>query len=346
MNPFIERDRITNPQRFAGRWRELSIIFDRLETHRPVLITGSPAIGKSSLLTHIVQSAAIAMEQLDLRAYYVDLAVLTSEVDFYELVVKALQNRGNTAAALEVALLTVDGPVLLCLDNADAAITAGWGELLLERLVRMVRSRRARRVGDAAQQGNDGVSLMLVAAVTGPAPQLSEPFAALNLGAFAPAEVRLVAEAYLDSADVAFSPEDLHNLADLSARHPAYLQRAAFHLFQAKIQPGYDWRAAYRQEVRERPIPGAALPPSMFESERGASESILADDDQAEITSAVRPEALQSQGMGGFLVVMLTLAMALIVFQASGNWWLAGGTLVAVLAVVVTIERRRTKPEL
>jgi hypothetical protein len=157
--------------------------------------------------------------------------------------------------------------------------------------------------------------------------------------------VRLVAAAYLDDANVTFSPEDLRNLADLSARHPAYLQRAAFHLFQAKIQPGYDWRTAYLQEVRERPVPGAALPPGVFESERGVSESDLTYDDQDQDASAVRPEALQTQGMGGFLVVMLSLAAALIVFQVSGNWWLAGGTFVAGLALVVAIERRRTRPE-
>ena len=50
INPFIERGRITDPGRFAGRWSELSLIFERLEASRPVLISGPPGIGKSSLL--------------------------------------------------------------------------------------------------------------------------------------------------------------------------------------------------------------------------------------------------------------------------------------------------------
>ena len=35
-NPFTERGRITDPSRFAGRWSELSLLFERLESSRPL----------------------------------------------------------------------------------------------------------------------------------------------------------------------------------------------------------------------------------------------------------------------------------------------------------------------
>src|SRR6266542_7149639 len=86
INPFTERGRITIPEHFAGRWSELSLIFERLEAGRPVLISGGPAIGKSSLLTHIVQSAAVNLEIPELRAYYLDLRGAESAAQIYATV--------------------------------------------------------------------------------------------------------------------------------------------------------------------------------------------------------------------------------------------------------------------
>src|SRR5437868_1188919 len=163
-SPFTERGRITDAAHFAGRWSELSLIFERLEAGRPVLLAGPPGVGKSSLLTHIVQSAAVNLELPELRAYYLSLIGATGAADVYRVVVAALRGRGDTLAALEVALVAADGPVLLCLDDAQTAIAAGWGEGLLEALARVVR----------------GGHLLLVAAMAGAPPLFSEPFATIS----------------------------------------------------------------------------------------------------------------------------------------------------------------------
>src|SRR5262245_12854060 len=94
MNPFTQRGRITDPQRFAGRWAELSLIFERLEVGKPVLVAGAPGIGKSSLLTHIVQSAAVNLELPELRAFYLDLASAESAAQIYRAIAEALGERG------------------------------------------------------------------------------------------------------------------------------------------------------------------------------------------------------------------------------------------------------------
>src|ERR671925_1798019 len=99
-NPFTERDRITEPARFAGRWSELSLIFERLEAGRPVLLAGPPGIGKSSLLTHVVQSAAVNLELPEMHAYYLNLRGAERAADVYRVVVEALKLRGDTLAAL------------------------------------------------------------------------------------------------------------------------------------------------------------------------------------------------------------------------------------------------------
>jgi hypothetical protein len=326
INPFTERGRITAPARFAGRWSELSLIFERIENARPVLLAGPPGIGKSSLLTHVMQSAALNLDRPELRSYYLDLRVTPDAATVYRLVVAALGQRGDTLAALEVALLDAGGPVLLCLDNVEAAIAAGWGEGLLEALARVVR----------------GGGLLLVAAVNGPAPRLSERFATINMGALAATEVRLLTEAYLDNTGVSFTPMELRTLTDLSVAHPAYVQRAAFHLFASKLDPTIDWRAAYLAEARSRPVPGAPLPASVFEGQQTRRvEQSFYGEEQYSATSSV-PQQLALPETAPVLAFAFPLLAALLLLVLTGNLPLALVIVVlGMLGVILGLRRRR-----
>ena len=301
-NPFIQRTRIVDAARFAGRWRELSLIFDAIEARRPVIVTGPPGIGKSSLLTHITASAAVHLEEPLLPSFYMALHEAATPEDVYETVLQALGIPGATSAALEVALLEMETPVLLCLDDAHRALDAGWGDTLLNTLARIAR----------------GGQLILVVASAGEMPLLSERFASVRLGAFAPAEVRLFAETYLEGTGVRFTPAELRLLSNLSAGHPAYLQRAAYHLFESR-RDGRDWRAHFLVEARERPIPGAPLPPEAFEGGEGdggikprygtlQTKRSVADDAPFRL-----PEA------PGALLLMIVPLAALLVFVTVSN---------------------------
>jgi hypothetical protein len=340
VNPFTQRSRITDPARFAGRWRELSQISERLEQRRPVLLAGGGGVGKSSLLTHVAQSAGVVLERPDLESLFVDLAVLPNAAACYQLLVSALGSRGDSPAALELALIEADGPVLICLDNADAALAAGWGEDLLERLARMARSSAAARRGGIALPGTGDIDMLLVAAVGPRAPQLSEPFAVITLGALPAAELRLITEAYLDGTGVEFSPAELRDLATLSAGHPAYLQRAAFHLFKSRAEPGYDWQAAYLAEARAMPVIGAPLPNSVFE---GESDSRGEESSYGEfVGDGERPELFQrsSGDIGPLIATVLPLILAIASAGLSGIWWV--GLLVGALgyAIVILLLRK------
>jgi hypothetical protein len=343
INPFTERGRIIDPTRFAGRWSELSLIFERLEAGRPVLLAGPPGIGKSSLLTHVVQSAAVNLELPEMHAYYLNLRGAERAADVYRVVVEALKLRGDTLAALEVALLAAADPVLLCLDDAQTAIAEGWGEELLEALARVARGGR----------------LLLIAAVEGAPPLLSERFATISLGALAATEVRLLAEAYLDSSGVSFTPAELRELADLSAAHPAYIQRAAFHLFQSKLDPSVDWRAAYFAEVRDRPVPGAPLPSAVFEGERRkrVEQSVYGEELYAGTSAA--PQPLQLPEVSPVLALVCPVLAAALLLILTGSLPLA--LLVSVAGLVamglwlrrghdrssqLSDQRRKTKDEM
>jgi hypothetical protein len=307
-NPFTERGRITDPSRFAGRWSELSLLFARLEAGRPVLVVGTPGIGKSSLLTHVTQAAAVNLQMPDLHAYYLDLRRAESADEIYRTVAAALGHAGDTLAVLELALLEARAPVLLCLDNAQRPLAEGWGVTLLEALARVARS----------------TALFLMVATEGTPPLLSEPFAIIRLGALAQAEVRLLVESYLDDDQVAFTPAELRQLIELSAAHPAYVQRAAYHLYQSKLDPSIDWRAAYLLEARERPIPGAPLPPAIFEGRR---QDQVAQSSYGEISSEQSPSGpiqLPLPDAAPILILLAALILALLAYLLSGSLLLAG----------------------
>jgi hypothetical protein len=307
-NPFTERGRITEPSRFAGRWSELSLLFERIESSRPVLIVGAPGIGKSSLLTHVTQAAAVNLEMPDLRAFYLDLSGAESAAEIYRTVAMALGHPGDTLAVLELALLEARAPVMLCLDNAQGPLAEGWGEMLLESLARVAR----------------GAGLYLVVATEGVPPLLSEPFAIIRLGALAQTEVRLLVEAYLDDDEIEFTPSELRQLIELSAAHPAYVQRAAYHLYQSKLDPSIDWRAAYLAEARVRPIPGAPLPPAIFEGRRNndnVAQSGYGDVEGAQAPSG--PAQLPLPDATPILILLAALIPALLAYLISGSLPLA-----------------------
>jgi hypothetical protein len=337
INPFTERGRITNPERFTGRWRELSLIFDKLEQGRPVMIAGSPGVGKSSLLTHVAQAAAAVLEEPNLDTLYLDLAVLDSTTQCYKLIVEALGNAGHSPAALEVALLDAPDPVLICLDNVNSAVAAGWGEEVLNRLGRLARSGAAFRTGGPLDKG--AIDLLLVAAAEGQAPALSENYAAVALGAFASSEIRLFTEAYLDGTGVKFSAGEVASLERLSAGHPAYLQRAAYHLYLAYMRPDYNWQTAYLEEARTAPIAGAPLPPAVFEGEQSSSESSRYGDMGGAPLPGELPIRIDIASMRDVGLVLAVCAAALIAYQLFGNLWLALTVLVVGIAAVIGIGR-------
>jgi hypothetical protein len=215
--------------------------------------------------------------------------------------------------------------VLLCLDDAQVAIAAEWGVTLLESLARAVR----------------GGALALVVAVEGRAPELSERFATISLGVLAATEVRLLADAYLDGTGVSFAPAELREIAELSAGHPAYVQRAAFHLFQSKIDPSVDWRTAYLVEARSRPVPGAPLPPAVFSGQGQGRLAQSAYGDESYPAAAAVPQMHAVPEMPPVLPLVAGLLAALLVVAIAGSWLPAAlaGVLVG-LAALLWIRRR------
>ncbi len=342
-NPFTERGRITNPAKFIGRWREVSLIFDQIERRRPVLIGGAPGIGRSSLITHIAQSAGAVLEIPDLIALSLDLAVLDDAATTYRLIAREFGVRGTTINDVETGLKRTPHPVLIALDNTQAAVGTGWGEELLERLARLARRSAPSYAGGIGVGLADSFDLILVATHTGTLPALSEPFAGVGLGALAPTEARLLIEAYLEGTEVEFSPATTYELVRLSASHPAYLQRAAYHRFIAEQDPTYDWRARYLAEAREQPVPGAPLPPEAFvgDGTPNVASSVYGELESVQASqSAPSPPA---EGIVPLVAALIPLLIGLGTLQYTGNWLLAALTLGAGYGLAWLFQRPRAK---
>jgi hypothetical protein len=137
---------------------------------------------------------------------------------------------------------------------------------------------------------------------------------------------------------VRFSAAELREVATLSVRHPAYVQRAAFHLFRSHTQPDYDWRAAYLAEADERPVPGAPLPPAIFEGDEAGA--VLAFYGDYAGTGGRPPlEKRQIGGMADLLALVVPFVAVLLAWELSGNWLLSGGVLFGSVAVVFLVGR-------
>lgn len=347
MNPFTPRGRIVDPTNFIGRWGELSVIFDQLAAGQPVLVSGMPAVGKSSLLTHIAQSAAVNLERPDLRGYYLDMAVLPDAATCYKLMTRALGGSGDSPAALEVALLATDEPAVFCFDNAGEAINAGWGSDLLERVGAIARTSLQPRAAlplpadyrpaDSNSLAGYEFRMYVVAAMGGTPPPLGGRYRQVGLGAMTMSEVRLLTEAYLDDTGVQFSAHDVRDLADVSLGHPAYLQRAAYHMYIGHTQPGYDWRAAYLDEARDTPVVGAPLPPPVFDGERVSwAQSAYGF---AAHEAYFIPRKLEIGDSHEPLLVFAPLLIALVAYALTSNIWLALATLLVAVAIAWLVSR-------
>lgn len=321
------------------------MVFERIERRRPAMLAGAPGVGKSSLITHVAQSAGAVMEIPGMRALFLDLAVLPDAATCIGLIVRALGGIGQAMEDLELALAEEGHTVLVCLDNVDSAISAGWGESLLERLARLARRSVPVYPGGIAPPGAGEFDLLLVAAAGREPPPLSEPFGTVTLGAMPSSELRLLCEAYLDGTGVEFSPAEMRELGRLSAGHPAYIQRAAYHLFLAHSDPSYGWRAAYLAEARDHPVPGAPLPPAIFSGEGSGAqvESVYGDAEEgAEGVGWPDLPERQIEGQGALIAALAPLILALLALQISGSLLAAAALFIVGYSAIAFFARKRS----
>src|SRR5215475_11276457 len=73
LNPFTNRNAITNPDEFFGREQEIGEIISRLRSMQSLSVVGERRIGKSSLLYHLAQTGWLKIYDPAYRFFYFDL---------------------------------------------------------------------------------------------------------------------------------------------------------------------------------------------------------------------------------------------------------------------------------
>jgi hypothetical protein len=236
-NPFGEIRPIRDEARFIGRRAEMERLFRLLE-RGSVVVEGEPKIGKTSFL----HRAAARWEARGGRVLgFVDVQELDGVEELIAELCDLLGCGQVDRRTLRRRLKTARG--LLLIDEMDA----GPRHDLTVREFEMVR---------AALSANPDLRLLVATRIplrrVFPDDGNGSPFynylQPLELGPFTEAEARaLLAHPWAAEAP-RFDEATVATLLRLARGHPFRLQRAAYHRYEARRDPAYDWLRHYHQD--------------------------------------------------------------------------------------------------
>jgi hypothetical protein len=224
LNPFCDRGRINDPDRFFDRRRILRELRQMLAAGKNVSLVGDRQIGKSSLLYHLYQTGAEWVSEK--TVLYLDLQQVLDEKDFCDEVLEGLGEEPGDPRALKRVLRRQ--PLVLLLDEVEKLNRPEFAQNLHDLL-------RALAQGDnltlAVASYRPLVEVFPPSAPTSP---LYSIFIAKRLGPFIPAEARDFLSRRLEGTGVVFTTTEISQLIEMSEGHPARLQRRACTLFDQK----------------------------------------------------------------------------------------------------------------
>lgn len=273
MNPFFNRQRITDPTYFQGQARQVEQLCSAIATHQCRALVGERKLGKSSLLTHVARPEVLSAYGLAPERHtcvYLDLEAMASagRDDFWLELLEGLHAgmpdgdlRSAVAAQLdtgEVRFMTVrrllrrlhgsGQNLVLCLDEFEALARNPrfepdfYGELrsLAGEFGVVLLTASKRSLYDLTYEHAD---------------TLSSPF--FNIFSELPLRLWPLPEARALLANLSalgarpFEPRDIEYLLDLAGPHPFFLQLAAAQLFDIPTGAGERPADAY-ELVRKR----------------------------------------------------------------------------------------------
>ncbi|HMQ53091.1 MAG TPA: TIR domain-containing protein [Anaerolineae bacterium] len=230
-NPFGDRGRITNPDRFFGRQELLSQIFEGLSQGTNLSLVGESQIGKSSTLSMICH---LAPEYLGIpvgNIAYISLEWVDDEDDFYEALCDGLNI--ELARGFKLTRSMRGGHYLVCLDEIEKMTWDGF----------TVRVRSHLR---GLADGQDA-PITLVIASRSPlerlfpdSPEMDSPLAGIcrqiNVQPFSPHLARAFILDRLQGTGVSFSEEQISDIIAESQGRPGLLQQVAANLYRQIVK--------------------------------------------------------------------------------------------------------------
>lgn len=235
LNPFTTTLAIREADRFIGRKVEIHRLLTLLQ-RSSVAVEGEPKIGKSSLLWHL---ARIWKGRV---INPINCMNLENDDDFFQQIAEALELDRFDWRSIRRALNNQS--ILLLIDELDVAP---------EKKLHQSQLNRFRPICE----NNPGFKIVAVSRrplrEVFPDPGWGSPFynllQPLLLGPLPEEEARLVLNHPWSPDSKHFEPAICEKLLDISGRHPFKLQKAAFHCYEAMIDPTYDWESVFLQDM-------------------------------------------------------------------------------------------------
>ncbi|HYF63617.1 MAG TPA: ATP-binding protein, partial [Herpetosiphonaceae bacterium] len=229
---------VRDPAHFVGREREVVQLSELLAAGRSCAVVGPPGSGKTSLLLHIGQAAAMVLDVPPLVAY-LDLAGVRTAADFYAPILRALKQPGDDELALGQAFAAGSTPILLLLDNLDRA-GAGWSGLVRSAVRGWVR---------------DGKLLILAASgepLDRAAPDLQTTLLQLSLPPLPEREARSLVAELAGRASLEVPEAAAAAILHAAGGYPNRIQRALELWAQSKDGSAFDWRRTFREQFPDQ----------------------------------------------------------------------------------------------
>lgn len=251
--PFFNRQRITDPAYFFGRRRELERLYSAIATRQCLSVVGERKLGKSSLLTHLADPAALRAFGFDPDHYvfvYLDLESLASarRDDFWAEMLDPIATRlppGDLAQAVQRLIDAGDVRFLNARRILRRLRDAGYDlVLMLDEFESLARNAHFEPdfYGELRSLAGELGIVILTASKRSlydltyeHSSTLSSPFfnifSELPLGLMPEADVRAILLELSARSGAAFCDEEVAFAVELAGPHPFFAQIAGGHLF-------------------------------------------------------------------------------------------------------------------
>lgn len=311
MLKYFSSNPVRDPRQFVGREREIVHITELLAAGRSCVVVGPDGSGKTSLLHHIAQTAALVLDEPPL-VVSLDAATIRQASQLYQPVLAALRQSGDDELALDQAFQTETPPLLLLLDNLDRA-GAAFNGVVRSALRGWVSQHKLQILAASALPLEQTAPDMQTALVTVPMPPLIEREARALLA-------ELAAQAKLD-----LPTATINELMQVAGTQPAQLKFALDAWARSDNGKAFEWQ----RTVREHAAATTAPPRDSY------TVGIETEANQPQATQAALPRTLPAQpetkpkpprtyradDPSDFLWTLILLAVAVFVWWLIGSWW-------------------------
>lgn len=310
---------VRDPAQFVGREREVVQISELLAAGRSCVLVGPTGSGKTSLLNHLGQAAAMVLD-VPPTVIYLDLAGVRTTEDFYAPILRALRQLGDDELALGQVLAADEPPaVVLLLDELDRA-GSGFSGLVRSALRGWIREGELLLVAASAESLDRA------------APDLQTTLLQLTLPPMPEREARALVRELATRANLELAGAAIADIIGVAGGYPARIQRALELWVQSEGGKTFDWRRTFREQFPEQAVLDDSLrgfmPTVEAQTIHPAVESVSS---RASLRQRIRdsqkprPRSYQADDPSEFLWMLILLSVAIGVWWAIGLWWGALG---------------------